>query len=42
MAGTSALVCRGFIESDSFAHSKERLKQLMEWPIVTSMIGWRP
>jgi hypothetical protein len=30
MAGTNRLVCLGFIESDGFAQSKERLKQLLE------------
>jgi hypothetical protein len=31
MAGTSALVCHGFLETDAFKQSKERLKQLLEW-----------
>jgi hypothetical protein len=31
MAGNRPLVCRGFIESEGFTHSKERLKQLLEW-----------
>ena len=30
MAGTSPLVCSGFIESDTFRQSKELLKQLLE------------
>ncbi len=31
MAGTNPLVCHGFLETDGFKHSKERLKQLLEW-----------
>jgi|SRR6266487_1313859 len=31
MAGTSALVCRGFIETETFTKSKERLKLVLEW-----------
>lgn len=30
MAGSSRLVCLGFIESEGFRQSKERLKQLLE------------
>jgi hypothetical protein len=31
MAGTNALVCHGFIESEGYTKSKELLKQLLEW-----------
>lgn len=31
MAGTRPLVCHGFLETDVFKKSKERLKQLLEW-----------
>ena len=31
MAGPNPLVCHGFIETETFARSKERLKQLLEW-----------
>lgn len=31
MAGTRPLVCHGFIETKSFRHSKQRLKELLEW-----------
>lgn len=31
MAGNSPLVCRGFIETESFKYGKERLKQVLEW-----------
>ena len=30
MAGTRPLVCEGFIETETFTRSKERLKQLLE------------
>jgi hypothetical protein len=30
MAGNSQLVCLGFIESDGFSQSKDRLKQVLE------------
>lgn len=31
MAGTKPLVCRGFLETDTFEKSRERLKELLEW-----------
>jgi hypothetical protein len=31
MAGTRPLVCHGFLETDIYKESKERVKQLLEW-----------
>jgi hypothetical protein len=31
MAGTRPPVCHGFIETETFKQSKERLKQILEW-----------